>query len=321
MKYENITFEEVETVKKSQSSCSTVRYDPRTGEEIIETPASRMANRIVGSILTIIQVFGRLGGIILIVIGICKNSCAKRKIQLYEKRLNANEQDKKDYENDDEWKELKKKKDKSQNFLSFCIVMGITLLAVSGMLHIVRGMAAKPIIYIYPETETEVSVKLGNPEKITCSYPKYEGEWKVKASPNGDLVDLKTGRNLYSLYWEGINDNSSKMKEGFVVKGEDTAKFLEEKLEILGLNEREAEEFIIYWLPKMEKNNYNYIRFKSLEEINANMPLEIEPSPDTLIRVMMEFKGLNKPINIETQKLEKIERKGYTVVEWGGTEL
>ena len=71
----------------------------------------------------------------------------------------------------------------------------------------------------------------------------------------------------------------------------------------------------------MENNNYNYIRFKSLEEINANMPLEIEPSPDTLIRVMMEFKGLNKPINIETQKLEKIERKGYTVVEWGGTEL
>lgn len=35
----------------------------------------------------------------------------------------------------------------------------------------------------------------------------------------------------------------------------------------------------------------------------------------------MEFKGLNKPINIETQKLEKIEGKGYTVVEWGGTEL
>ena len=54
-------------------------------------------------------------------------------------------------------------------------------------------------------------------------------------------------------------------KEGFIVKGEDTAKFLEEKLEILGLNEREAEEFIIYWLPKLEANKYNYIRFASVE--------------------------------------------------------
>lgn len=51
------------------------------------------------------------------------------------------------------------------------------------------------------------------------------------------------------------------------------------------------------------------------------MPLKIMPTPDTLIRVMMEFKGLKKPINLENQKLEKVERNGYTVVEWGGTEL
>ena len=41
----------------------------------------------------------------------------------------------------------------------------------------------------------------------------------------------------------------------------------EEKLAILGLNEREAEEFIIYWLPKLESNKYNYIRFATEEEI------------------------------------------------------
>ena len=48
----------------------------------------------------------------------------------------------------------------------------------------------------------------------------------------------------------------------------DVIKFLEEKLGILGLTEREAEEFIVYWLPLMEKNKYNYIRFETLEEIN-----------------------------------------------------
>lgn len=179
----------------------------------------------------------------------------------------------------------------------------------------------KPIIYLYPEQETEVTVKVGNPQNLTHTYPKYENEWQVLAKPNGDLKDLKTGRNLYALYWEGINTVEPNMKEGFIVKGEDTIKFLEEKLEILGLNEREAEEFIVYWLPKLESNKYNFIRFQKEEEINNNMPLEITPKPDTVIRIVMEFKGIEEPIQIQEQKLSTPQRTGFTVVEWGGTEI
>lgn len=179
----------------------------------------------------------------------------------------------------------------------------------------------KPMIYLYPQQETEVTVKVGNPQTLTHTYPKYENEWKVLAKPNGDLKDLKTGRNLYALYWEGINTVESNMNEGFIVKGEDTIKFLEEKLEILGLNEREAEEFIVYWLPKLESNKYNFIRFQTEEEINNNMPLEITPKPDTVIRILMEFKGIEEPIQMQEQKLSTPQRKGFTVVEWGGTEI
>lgn len=185
---------------------------------------------------------------------------------------------------------------------------------------------AKPIIYIYPTTTTEVEVKMGNPERLTCTYPKYNEEkgWKVIAKPNGELEDKETGRKLYALYWEGQNikdytKENDKIKEGFCIEGKDTAKFLEEKLKILGLNEREAEEFIVYWLPQMEKNKYNYIRFQSMEEINENMPLEITPNPETLIRVVMEWKGLDEKIETKEQQLQEVERKGYTVVEWGGT--
>lgn len=180
----------------------------------------------------------------------------------------------------------------------------------------------KPVIYLYPTKETETSVKLLNAERITCSYPKYVDEWNVLAKPNGDLTDLDTGRNLYSLYYESEGvEKFNISQEGFVVKGEDSAKFLEEKLAVLGLTEREAEEFIIYWLPKLESNKYNYIRFATDEEINNNMPLEISPKPDTIIRVLMTFKGLENPIEVEEQKLYTPERKGFTVVEWGGTEI
>ena len=181
---------------------------------------------------------------------------------------------------------------------------------------------AKPIIYLYPTEETQVNVQLGNKEQITCSYPKYTTGWNVIAQPNGDLKDIDTNKNLYSLYYESDNVVKFKVeKDGFIVKGEDSAEFLEEKLKILGLTDREAEEFIIYWLPKLESNKYNYIRFATREEIDANMPLTITPEPDTTIRVLMEYKGLENPIEVEEQKLEKIERKGFIAVEWGGTEI
>ena len=183
----------------------------------------------------------------------------------------------------------------------------------------------KPIIYIYPEQETLVSIKLGNKEDLICTYTEYNNDgWTVYAKPNGDLKDIKTGRNLYALYWEGIGTkvyDYTNPEEGFVIEGENIAEFLEEKLEILGLNDREKEEFIVYWLPQMEKNKYNYIRFETKGEIEEEMPLGIDPKPDTVIRVLMDWKALDEKIEVKEQKLEKTKRKGYTVVEWGGSEL
>ena len=179
----------------------------------------------------------------------------------------------------------------------------------------------KPIIYLYPTKTTDVTVKLAHPELITSSYPKYINGWKVTADPSGKLTDKTTGRELYSLYWEGANRNAKMYSDGFIVKGSDVADFLEAKLAKLGLTDREAEEFIIYWLPVLEQNNYNYIRFETMAEINSYMPLEINPNPDTLIRVIMDYKALDAPIEITEQKLETPTRTGFTVVEWGGTQI
>lgn len=181
----------------------------------------------------------------------------------------------------------------------------------------------KPILYFYPTEETNINVKVRYEDRLTVSYPKYNSEgWNIFAKPDGTLKDLSTNRELYCLYYEAQNDIDLDIyKDGFIVKGEDSAKFLEEKLAILGLNERETEEFIIYWLPKLESNKYNYIRFAEEDYINNNMPIDISPVPDTFIRVLMEFKGLDKPIEVKEQTLKQAEREGYTVVEWGGTEI
>ncbi len=212
-------------------------------------------------------------------------------------------------------------------FISFCF-FGLTL-QIGRRLHYcnstrvimdVGGGVMKPLIYLYPEAESEVNVKLGHPEKLSYSYPKYENGWIVNTKPNGDLT--YNNRSYYGLYWEGKNAPTFNTNEGFVVNGRDTITFLEEKLAILGLNEREANEFIIYWLPKLENNPYNYIVFASMEMQNEYMPLEISPKPNTLIRVLMGFKKLDKQIEIKEQVLAPTPiRTGFTAVEWGGTEI
>lgn len=79
------------------------------------------------------------------------------------------------------------------------------------------------------------------------------------------------------------------MSKGFCVKGKDTAAFLEGALEQLGLTRREANEFIVYWLPHMEQNPYNIISFQTDAYTNA-AELKVSPEPDTLIRVFMAWK-------------------------------
>lgn len=244
-----------------------------------------------------------------------------------------------DLENEGEKKKVKKS-NKKENILLIIFIIGIIAFIYiynqvqakkeeekrnsiqKNIYEIVNEIVAKPIIYLYPNEEMEISVRLEKKEEIICSYPKYKDGWNVKAQPNGDLLDLDTNKELYALYYESNDTIGIKEEEeGFIVKGEDTAEFLEEKLEILGLTYKEKEEFIVYWLPKLESNKYNYIRFASKEEIEENMPLEISPKPDTTIRILMTYKGLDDEKEVKEQKLEKVERKGYTAVEWGGTEI
>lgn len=178
----------------------------------------------------------------------------------------------------------------------------------------------KPVIYLYPEEETQVSVKLDYQGRLTSTYPDYKDGWTVIAQPDGTLTDPNTGREFYCLFWEGMSNTKYDLSTGFVVPGKDTAAFLEDALTQLGLTAREADEFIIYWLPQMENNSYNLISFQQ-EAYTDTAPLDITPTPDSVLRVFMAWKGLNAPMDIAPQTLEPFERTGFTVVEWGGTEV
>ncbi len=192
-------------------------------------------------------------------------------------------------------------------------IEAITRESESGM------MAYKPVVYLYPEEELTASVVLELNGELTCTYPAYENGWTVTASPDGTLTD-ETGQIYNYLYWEGETNIVPDFSSGFCVKGEDTAAFLENVLEQLGLSRREANEFIVFWLPMMEQNPYNLISFQT-DRYEEAASLQVTPAPDTMIRVFMTWQKTETYVDIPAQTLIAPARDGFTVVEWGGTEI
>jgi hypothetical protein len=187
-----------------------------------------------------------------------------------------------------------------------------------------RAVVDKPVIYLYPETQQNITVQLDYQGELIADYPVYDkaiGGWSVVAYPDGRLVDRADDREYSYLFWEGIPENNIDwdLSTGFVVKGEDTREFLQNTLSEIGLTPKEYNEFIVYWYPKMKDNSYNLVHFAGTQ-YTQTAPLTITPEPDSILRVFMVFKPLNKKIEIESQILQPFERKGFTVVEWGGTE-
>ncbi len=212
---------------------------------------------------------------------------------------------------------------KGEKWEDLCIAEFLALTSDKNLAYYGEEMA-KPVIYIYPEKKTDVIVKLDTKNMngtLDISYPDYSSNgWSVTAHPDGKLIDKKTGKTHNYLFWEGTSLKQWKFDEGFVVKGNESASFLEEKLSQMGLTDSESNDFIVYWLPQMAKNKYNLVKFVN-EEYNKDIPLNIQPKPESILRVYMIFKSIDSPVNIPEQKLKSFQRKGFTVIEWGGSQI
>ena len=179
--------------------------------------------------------------------------------------------------------------------------------------------AAKPVLYLYPEKETAVTVTLDYAGELTCTYPAYNNGWTITAQPDGTLTD-SAGQTYNYLYWEGLDHTEYDFSQGFCLAGRDTSAFLEDALSRLGLTRREANEFIVFWLPQLEENPYNLIAFQT-DAYTDHARLTVTPEPDTVLRVFMAWKPLSAPVEIQAQTLTAPAREGFTLVEWGGSRV
>ena len=207
----------------------------------------------------------------------------------------------------------------SADRVMFYLIFAAAIFVLGSMLLGPRLMA-KPVIYLYPEKTTTVSVLLDFEGTLTHTYPAYRDGWTVTASPDGTLINHADNKEYSYLFWEGDSKRTIDMSRGFVVKGSDTAAFLQEKLALIGLRPKEYNEFIVYWLPHMENNRYNLIAFQE-KDYTDSAELTITPKPDSILRVFMTYKPLTLPVTIPPQELKPFVRRGFTVVEWGGAKV
>lgn len=185
----------------------------------------------------------------------------------------------------------------------------------------------KPAIYLYPTQRSQIVVTHNFKGQILNTYPAYDGNWTVVAEPNGDLYDVRDHRNYKYLFWDGAFDFPTEhyqFIDGFYVNSQDYVQFLQSKLAAIGLNENEINDFIVYWLPAMNKYKNCFVHFRINDNIDGSSELTAKPAPNTTIRVFMEFSGMNdlgSVMRLPEQKLPSFIRKGFTLVEWGGAEI
>ena len=179
--------------------------------------------------------------------------------------------------------------------------------------------ACEPIIYLYPQTTQSVSIAFNKIVNIYDSTPEYRNGWNVIADPTGKIINPSDGKSYPYLFWEGWSSIFPIQSNGFVVKQSEVSSFLTETLPKLGLNVKEKADFMETWIAYFSASPYYFITFLDQSVIDKIAPLQISPKPDTVIRILMDIKPLEKPVVVEEQKLKQTpQRKGFTMVEWGG---
>lgn len=180
----------------------------------------------------------------------------------------------------------------------------------------------KPVIYLYGYDNANVEVSLNYGGNITCTYPRMNSgdKWSVMAQKDGTL---KIGDKKYDyLFWEGASDTKYDFSEGYCVKGSKTEGFLDESLTMLGLTDKEKNDFIVYWLPRMQNNPYNIISFQGAA-YTSTAKINVNPAPKNVIRVFMAYYPSDTEVDIKNQTLQTgpSREEDTTLVEWGGAQV
>lgn len=213
---------------------------------------------------------------------------------------------------------------------------------------VLRLCGGKPVIYFYNFQPTSLIVKLNLNLEIwepTHLYPTPSSfnrniiTWNCELIKNKEedlnYLKMNTNKKFYSyIFWEALtlNDDANSffinnLRKYYVFDSEVICDRLDDILHHKGLNTREREDFITYWMPDLVSKKYCMISFMDQCTYDSIANLKIEPCPEKILRVFMVFKPTDSLEEYETDNLIEEERfirenmNESLVVEWGAMNL
>lgn len=185
-------------------------------------------------------------------------------------------------------------------------------------------VAEKPVIYLYPEEDRDVSVQLEPAGTLEFTYPAYGDGWKGTAHPDGSMTIA--GKHYPYLFWDArMHNQKVDVSSGWILGQDQVVAFLEEKLTAAGLTDREQADFITYWGPRLVGSPKVFLQFAwgtgADERFGA---LNVSPQPDHVNRLYLLWTPMETADHFTVpapQELPVFDRSGFDVLEWGGIEL
>ena len=189
-------------------------------------------------------------------------------------------------------------------------------------------IVSKPVIYLYSKEDLTATVSPNFKGDLSFTFPPINDAWNVGLS-NNEIVNLNDRKIYPYLFWEGDItglefDKIDNSLSGSLINSLDIVPFLESNLSALGLVQKEISDFITFWGPKMIQKKYVFVQFLEDDKVDEKLgQLSIYPEPNNLKRVFLMFETFdeNPHITCTAQTFTNFDRNGFTVIEWGGTEI
>lgn len=175
----------------------------------------------------------------------------------------------------------------------------------------------EPILYVYADPPAEITIRPGEGLTWFKTLPHGPDGWSGLAGPDGSVI--VDGQRHDSLFWEGRSVWFAPPQTGWVIRGPESEALLRDVLPRLGLRGHELEAFLDAWVPQLAPLSWVRIGFHDPDTIDQLAPLQLEPVPETITRVLMDASPLEAPRSLEPPRLWPVSpREGLTLIEWGG---
>lgn len=175
-------------------------------------------------------------------------------------------------------------------------------------------MVYKPNIYIYPTYNLNLCVKISFPMggEIVESIPSYSEQWCVNVDTSGKIDD-----QYDYLFYESKQPNTFQYKKGWCVARNDLKSFFENNMKQYNFSNAEINDFIDYWMPLLDENDYYLVYPQTNDIIDGIIKLDFSIQPNHVSRLFYGVVGVDDYTEIEEPKIESFKRDGFHVIEWG----